>query len=102
MYNFGDNRENYMKVVGREPPLEGEDFRCLSGVGHYVAEDVGSKSGWNRLKEAYAAANPTKEQRENMEWFETQCSNNDPKGLREDRINFVDIDAINKALAGEL
>lgn len=80
VYDFGDNWEHYMKVVGREPPLEEEYFRCLSGEGHYVAEDVGSNRGWNRLKDAYAAANPTKEQRENMEWFETECSNKDPKG----------------------
>lgn len=102
VYDFGDNWEHYMKVVGREPALEVDDFRCLSGEGHYVAEDVAGNRGWNRLKEAYAAANPTEEQREKMEWFETECSNNDPKGLRGDRINFVDIDAINKALAGEL
>lgn len=36
-----------------------------------------------------------------MEWFETECSNKDPKRLRGDRINFVDLDAINKIMAGE-
>lgn len=66
--------------IAPSPPLEEEYFRCLSGEGHYVAEDVRSNRAWNRLKDAYAAANPTKEQLENMEWFETECSNKDPKG----------------------
>ncbi|KAK0750720.1 MM3350-like domain-containing protein [Schizothecium vesticola] len=78
VYDFGDNWEHYVTVVGREPPLEVENFRCLSGEGYNVVEDVGSIRGWKRLKEAYAAANPTKGQRENMEWFETECSNKRP------------------------
>jgi len=47
-YHMGDNWEHHMAVVGRAPPTD--DFVCLSGTGHYVAEDAGSWRGWEEVK----------------------------------------------------
>ncbi|KAM7206105.1 plasmid p 4b orf-3 family protein [Naviculisporaceae sp. PSN 640] len=95
-YDFGDNWEHYMTIVGRAPPTD--DFICLDGKGHGVAEDVGAWMGWEELKEAYRAKKPTKEQKDRRRWFENQASNSDPKGLSGDCVEWFDKDAINKAL----
>ncbi|KAK1831957.1 MM3350-like domain-containing protein [Podospora conica] len=100
-YDFGDNWEHYMTVVGREPATWVDEFHCLAGEGHWVAEDVGGIKGWNKLKEAYAAANPTQEQRDKIKWYENDCPNSDPKGLRGDRVNFFDLGYIDRLLSGE-
>jgi hypothetical protein len=54
VYDFGDNWEHYFEVKGREQATN--RFRVVSGEGHGVAEDVGSWTGWNKLKEAYRTA----------------------------------------------
>lgn len=95
-YDFGDNWEHLITVTGRSPPTD--DFSCLSGTGHYVAEDAGAFRGWEELKAAYQTNNPTREQKEKRRWFERQASNADPKGLAGDRVNFFDLAECNKNL----
>jgi len=95
-YDFGDNWEHFFTVKGRAPASF--SFECLGGSGHYVAEDVGSWREWEALKQAYRAAQPTKEQREKREWFEAQATNSDPRGLAGDRVNFFDKDQTNRDL----
>lgn len=95
-YDMGDNWEHNMTMVGRAPPTD--DFVCLSGTGHYVAEDAGSGRGWEEVKAAYRATSPTEEQREKRKWFETQASNCDARGLAGDRVNFFDREKINRDL----
>ena len=73
------NWEHDIKMIGRAPATR--FFEVVSGEGHGAAEDVGSRSGWKRLCEAYAAGKPTKEQREQMAWYEKRCLNGDSRGL---------------------
>jgi len=83
-YDFGDCWEHALEVVGRDDDASRVGmgaFVCVDGEGHACAEDVGSVDGWKRLKKAYSARNPTAEQRENMVWYESQCSNGDRQGL---------------------
>ncbi|KAK4442279.1 plasmid p 4b orf-3 family protein [Podospora aff. communis PSN243] len=96
-YDFGDNWEHFMTVTGRADVTE--DFVCLDGTGHYVAEDVGSWRGWEELKKAYRARNRTKEQKEKINWFEKMASNRDPQGLAGDRVNDFDREKLNHDLA---
>ncbi|KAK3682931.1 hypothetical protein B0T22DRAFT_386637, partial [Podospora appendiculata] len=95
-YDFGDNWEYYMTVIGRAAPTP--DFVCLSGSGHPVAEDASSHRGWEEVKAAYRAAKPTSEQQERREWFESMVANADPLGLAGDRVNFWDPKQVNKDL----
>ncbi|KAI8956761.1 MM3350-like domain-containing protein [Daldinia sp. FL1419] len=62
-YDFGDNWEHEMTLLGRAEP---SDFVCIGGSGHPVAEDVGGTRGWRDLKEAYRTAQPDEEQRSKM------------------------------------
>ncbi|KAI9721231.1 MAG: hypothetical protein M1812_002392 [Candelaria pacifica] len=96
-YDFGDAWTHEIEVIGREEPTE--IFTCSAGEGHGVAEDVASTPGWKKLKEAYRATNPTKDQKENMKWFETRASNKDPKGLRNGRERIWGKDRVNRLLA---
>ncbi|KAL3960308.1 hypothetical protein ACCO45_005425 [Purpureocillium lilacinum] len=98
-YDFGDNWEHYMTILGRADATP--DFICLDGSGHYVAEDVGSTQGWEKLKAAYQTQSPTEEQKGRRKWFERDASNADPRGLAGDRVNTWDRDAINRALETE-
>lgn len=99
-YDFGDNWEHFLTVEGRCDPTG--DFQVLSGVVHPVAEDVGSKTGWEDLKAAYRAPNSTSEQRERRGWFENMASNGDPRGLAGDRVNlFENMDEINRNMRSE-
>lgn len=77
-YDFGDNWEHKVEVVGTAEASGG--FVCLEGGGHVVAEDCGSRDGWQKLKGAYLATAPTKEQKEKMHWYECQASNRNLKG----------------------
>lgn len=96
-YDFGDNWEHYITVVGREPATN--RFICREATGHYVAEDVGSWRGWEDLKKAYQARSPTEEQRDRMAWFERMASNKDPLGLHGNRAEWVaSLDEINSDL----
>lgn len=78
-YDFGDCWTHAIELLGRSEVTG--FFKCTDGQGHGVAEDVGSTRGWERLKAAYRAARPDKEQRSKMRWFETQASNGDREGL---------------------
>ncbi|KAK3332742.1 hypothetical protein B0T19DRAFT_473560 [Cercophora scortea] len=66
--------------------------------GHPAAEDVGSHRGWEELKAAYRAVNPTSEQKDKREWFERMAANADLLGLAGDRVNFWDREQVNKDL----
>ncbi|ROW04441.1 hypothetical protein VMCG_05090 [Cytospora schulzeri] len=99
-YDFGDNWEHFLTVEGRCDRTR--DFQVLSGTGHYVAEDVGSIPGWENLKAAYQARNPTSEQKERRGWFENMSSNGNQRGLAGDRVNlFENKDEINRNLRYE-
>lgn len=78
-YDFGDCWRHEITLVGREPARD--FFLCKDGEGHYVAEDVENTKGWEKLKAAYRAVRPDKEQRDKMVWFEQTASNSDPQGL---------------------
>ena len=63
-YDFGDCWTHAIDLEGRSD-VTGY-FMCTAGQGHGVAEDVGCAPGWERLKAAYRAARPDKEQRSKM------------------------------------
>ncbi|KAE8446410.1 hypothetical protein EG329_012015 [Mollisiaceae sp. DMI_Dod_QoI] len=96
-YDFGDCWTHEIEILGRAPATG--NFVCTDGEGHGVAEDVGSPSGWLKLREAYKAARPTGDQKELMRWFEAQASNADSKGLKNGRDRIWDKDAINADLS---
>ncbi|KAK0708496.1 hypothetical protein B0H67DRAFT_496144 [Lasiosphaeris hirsuta] len=99
-YDFSNDWHHFLTVKGRAPVTE--NFVCLSGTGHYVAEDVGSIHAWEELKEAYLAPQPNKKQLKKREWFENQASNADPQGLAGDRVNFFDVEQTTRDLANML
>lgn len=93
-YDFGDCWQHTVEVMGRAEASK--KFSCLGGEGHGVAEDVGSDSGWLKLREAYRTMNPTTEQKERRTWFESGASNSDPRGLgngREWDWDMIDVSA---------
>lgn len=98
-YDFGDNWEHQLTILGRADATA--DFVCLDGSGHYVAEDSRGVKGWEDLKAAYRTQSPTKEQRERRQWFEREASNPDPRGLAGDRVNAWDRAEINRRLESE-
>ncbi|KAL7628322.1 hypothetical protein AAE478_002522 [Parahypoxylon ruwenzoriense] len=98
-YDFGDNWEHYLTIEGRADATN--DFVCLGGSGHPVAEDVGGVRGWADLKAAYRAAHPTREQRDRRNWFEKACRNRDPAGLAGDGASKWNRDSINYELKSE-
>ncbi|KAF5871365.1 putative u1biquitin-specific peptidase protein [Botrytis fragariae] len=79
-YDFGDDWEHIMVCGGRADPSV--NFELLGGEGHGCAEDVGGPSGWIKLLEAYDSNNPTKDQRQTIDWFEEEAHNKDSYGLR--------------------
>lgn len=95
-YDFGDTWMHDIKVVARKAPTR--TFECLGGQGHAAAEDVGCEKGWEGLLKAYRAERPSQEQKENMSWYERQCSNGDARGLKGDRVDYFDKDGINQVL----
>ncbi|KAK6002683.1 hypothetical protein QM012_001433 [Aureobasidium pullulans] len=95
MYDFGNNWGHEIEIIGRGKV--DDVFECTSGNGHAIAEDVGSMSGWEELKNAYRAAQPDNEQKKKMHWFENSASNFDPEGLKE-RESYVDLSIINALL----
>jgi len=96
-YDFSDCWTHKITVTGRT--MHSGHFVCVAGEGHPCAEDAGGLHGWMDLVEAYKAMTPTKEQREKREWFETQCSNQDRRGLAGDRITQWDKELVNRLLA---
>lgn len=75
-----------------------DDFVCLDGTGHPVAEDVGGNNGWKELKAAYRTQRPNKEQREKREWFEKFALNGDARGLGGELASEWDIAKVNRDL----
>lgn len=55
--------------------------------------------GWEELKAAYCAQQPTEAQRERRAWYENKASNGDPNGLAGDRVSGWDMDQVNRDLA---
>lgn len=95
-YDFGDGWEHVITCAGRTGPTA--HFICLEGEGHGCAEDVGGPHGWKTLLEAYDADNPTENQKELIDWFETYASNKEPEGLRGEKKWKWDKDGINTVL----
>ncbi|KAI1415620.1 hypothetical protein F5Y13DRAFT_187113 [Hypoxylon sp. FL1857] len=87
-YNFASPWKHHMTITGRAEATD--EFVCLHGAGHGVAEDVGGVQGWADLKAAYRAANPSPDQRMRRHWFENICLNGDPVGLAGYRVNVWD------------
>ncbi|PHH91991.1 hypothetical protein CDD83_9438 [Cordyceps sp. RAO-2017] len=98
-YDFGDNWEHHLTVMGRANPTT--SFVCLDGSGHGVAEDCAGVNGWQELKAAYRAKKPSEKQLERRRWLETQASNADPRGLAGDRVHAWDRDKVNRDLDSE-
>lgn len=96
-YDFGDNWEHVVKIVGRAPATD--NFSCTGGEGKGIAEDVGGFNGWEKLKAAYRTDNPDKDQRGKMKWFETQASNADRDGLGGSRVARWSKAEVNRGLA---
>ncbi|KAH9907212.1 plasmid pRiA4b ORF-3-like protein-domain-containing protein [Xylariomycetidae sp. FL2044] len=96
-YDFGDNWEHHISIIGRAPFSPG--YKCLDGIGHGVAEDVGGYRGWEELKAAYRVSRPNEEQQERRAWFEKYATNKDPEGLRDGLFNEFDIARVNADLA---
>jgi Plasmid pRiA4b ORF-3-like protein len=92
-YDFGDCWEHEITLMGRAEATD--KFVCTDGEGHSAAEDVGSFRGWNELLEAYRAKKRTKEQKDQMNWYETMASNRDPKGLGNGRDRVWDRELVN-------
>lgn len=78
-YDFGDSWIHEFTIVGRAPATK--IFKCIEGSGHHVAEDCGGGAGYIALKAAYRTTRPNREQREKRHWYETHCTNGDPRGL---------------------
>jgi len=97
VYDFGDNWEHWITIKGRTKPTT--HFECVDGSGHAAAEDVGSKTGWEALKEAYRTNEPSEKQKERREWYQSECANGDWQGLGGDRLNIWNQEDINKFLA---
>lgn len=96
-YDFGDCWYHEIKVVGRSDVTG--FFQCTDGQGHGVAEDVGCADGWEKLKAAYRAARPDKEQESKIRWYETQARNGDREGLGNGREKRWAKGEINRKLA---
>ncbi|KAK5689273.1 hypothetical protein LTR17_026385, partial [Elasticomyces elasticus] len=95
-YDFGDRWEHLLTITNRAPAST--KFHCIDGSGHGVAEDV-VQDGWQVLIDAYRAPRPDEEQREKIHWYESSCSNRDPKGLGNRREYDWDKDAVNMRLS---
>lgn len=95
-YDFSDSWVHRIEIVGRGDAKDG--WKCVDGIRHDCTEDIGGWKGWEEMKKAYRANRPDEEQKAKMEWFETMASNGDPKGLRGERVRFVDLEEINRTL----
>ena len=95
-YDFGDQWEHLIIVTDRASTTS--KFRCISGTGHAIAEDV-QQDGWAKLKEAYRIYRPHKQQREKWKWYEQQASNGDPTDLRNGGEHVFDKHAVDTMLS---
>ena len=87
-YDMGDSWRHILALLGRATPGTNAQFGapddakvvCLSGQGHPVAEDCGSRIGWEDLKIAFK--NPRRAgNRDLVKWYKDECMNGDPGGL---------------------
>ena len=87
-YDMGDSWHHILALLGRATPGTHAQFGapddakvvCLSGHGHPLAEDCGSRIGWEDLKKAFK--NPRRAgNRDLVEWYKDGCLNGDPGGL---------------------
>ena len=95
-YDYGDNWEHKIEVLGWGEPVE--KFVCTEAVGHGACEDCGGAGGWEFMKESFRAENPDEEHRERINWYLTCAANGDPEGL-EGREKVVDLEELNRELA---
>ena len=96
-YDFGDCWCHEITLIGRANARD--KFICTGDEGHGCAEDAGSCRGWQKLKEAYRADRPSRDQKEKKHWCERQASNADSQGLGGGRDSVWDQQAINRMLA---
>lgn len=67
LYDFGDNWEHLITFKGEK--MAAADRPLFSkAVGYAPAEDAGGVRGWERVKEAFAAERPTREQLDLRKW----------------------------------
>ncbi|KAL1669420.1 MM3350-like domain-containing protein [Schizophyllum commune] len=67
LYDFGDNWEHLVTFKGEK--MASADRPLFSkAVGYPPAEDAGGVTGWEEVKEAFAAERPTRAQRERRQW----------------------------------
>lgn len=80
-YDFGDSWEHIITVLGRGEKVD--FFFCVDGEGHGCAEDAGGPTGWEDVRDAYKKRNGDKDLRE---WYEKNCTNGDPAGLKGEKV----------------
>lgn len=95
-YDYDDEWTHIIRLVGRE--VATSHFTCTSGSGKEVPEDMGGAKGWENLKEAYRATDPTQAQKQLMHWYEDHADNGDRDGLRYGRQYKWAKGAVNRAL----
>lgn len=97
-YDFGDNWEHKIELLGDARKDTGGKIVCVAGEGHYVAEDAGGYTGWEELKEAYAVPLDVDAEQDMSRriWYEETCANGEKAGLD---IWKWDREGINKDLA---
>ena len=98
-YDFGDNWEHDIKVVGKLPATT--RFEVVDGEGHEAAEDVGGQRGWEELIKAFNARRPSEEDESKISWYEKTCSNGDRRGLKGDRVKVWNKEAIDAKLEAD-
>ncbi|KAI9787342.1 MAG: hypothetical protein M1816_007628 [Peltula sp. TS41687] len=98
LYDFGDNWEHEIKLIGREKYKP--RVTCITGGGHACVEDVGGPQGWYHLKMAYLGMYPEEYRRERREWYITYALNGDDRGLGGMIPYEWDIDEVNQQLSG--
>ncbi|KIY67823.1 hypothetical protein CYLTODRAFT_443777 [Cylindrobasidium torrendii FP15055 ss-10] len=67
LYDFGDNWEHRLTFKGERMASAARPL-FASAVGYPPAEDAGGVSGWEEVKEAFAATNPTPDQISRRKW----------------------------------
>lgn len=98
-YDMGDGWEHMITVEKRIKPTP----VVTGGSGHSVAEDAGGIVGWDFLKEAYRTKNTQRDEEEMVEkreWYESMCTNGDPRGLKgKARLEHFNVKEANEAYA---
>jgi Plasmid pRiA4b ORF-3-like protein len=87
LYDFGDNWEHSITLIGRASSST-NSIVCVSGEGGPAAEDCGGCFGWQDLKDLYVKHRHEERECEDpsahdtMEWYENECLNGQPGGLK--------------------